>query len=35
MMRWFRKPGLAWMIIGLLFSVSGQLLVLRNQNMGR
>lgn len=34
MMRWFRKPGLAWMIIGLLFSVSGQLLVLRNQNMG-
>jgi len=34
MANWFRKPGLVWIIAGLLLSLSGYVLMLRNQNLG-
>ena len=34
MAKWFRKPGLVWMIAGLILLSVGYLLMLRNQNMG-
>lgn len=34
MARWFRKPGLIWMLAGFLLLSVGYVLMLRNQNMG-
>jgi signal transduction histidine kinase len=34
MANWFRKPGLVWMITGLMLAISGYVLMLRNQNLG-
>jgi signal transduction histidine kinase len=34
MANWFRKPGLIWIIAGLLLTASGYVLMLRNQNLG-
>lgn len=33
-MRWLKKPGWAWMVAGVLLAAAGQLLMLRNQNLG-